>query len=402
MLHTSRLRASRRLTAIAAIAAAAGLGACGSATTPGAAPSSGGSGSATPTLASATTVTTPSSVTTTTATAPSSAPSATLPATSAPPAPGSIDTSLADPAKLVLHDVTEPCPDLDDRVDIDATSMAESARLEPLLAQVLHYGSQHADVFGGYALHWVATDRAEAVAAFVGDLDAHRQALQEFAEDADDLVVCQVAVNEATADALTVRLGDELRSTGGGGYGRTLGGATVILPANALAKAADLKARYGDAIKLTVGMFPYPLAGAEARCEELPATEVIDGLKITISDPGAPVAGNAFGAETQLTVEVHNTGTAPVRVGGGTAAGSILDAHGKVVSAVPPHDDMAAVPIVIDPGGSAELPVNVTIASCDPALGYVVPPGEYMLVATLDDADRGALRSEPLTITVGS
>jgi hypothetical protein len=54
---------------------------------------------------------------------------------------------------------------------------AESSRLEPMLGQVLAYGMQHADQFGGYGLVWQSADDASVFISFTKNVGEHRAAL---------------------------------------------------------------------------------------------------------------------------------------------------------------------------------------------------------------------------------
>ena len=55
--------------------------------------------------------------------------------------------------------------------------VSEASRLEPVLGQLLAYGSERPDVFGSYGVVWHDDGTASAFASFVGDLDGHRAAL---------------------------------------------------------------------------------------------------------------------------------------------------------------------------------------------------------------------------------
>ena len=73
----------------------------------------------------------------------------------------------------------------------------------------------------------------------------------------------------------------------------------------------------------------------------------------------------------ELTLTHTNVGDVPISFGSGTARGTILDDDGRVVGASD-HLGLPAVGIGVElePGESSELPLAVTTASWDPALGY--------------------------------
>ena len=77
--------------------------------------------------------------------------------------------------------------------------LAEAPRLEPMLGQVLAYGTQHSDQFGSYGLIWHEDGSASVFVSFTADLNVHRSASRRPSTIPDDSIVCQVAVNEATA-----------------------------------------------------------------------------------------------------------------------------------------------------------------------------------------------------------
>ena len=54
-------------------------------------------------------------------------------------------------------------------------------------------------------------------------------------------------------------------------------------------------------------------------------------------------------------------------------------------------------------GESMDLPLVVSTASCDPELGHRLPPGDYLLAASVQhsNGDVMTLRSPPIPITIG-
>ena len=106
----------------------------------------------------------------------------------------------------------------------------------------------------------------------------------------------------------------------------------------------------------------------------------------------------------ELTVTLTNDGQLPIRFARGTAVGIVLDATGNVVSA-PASAVVGDVGIAVDlaAGESMDLPLVVSTASCDPELGYRLPPGDYLLAASVQhsNGDVMTLRSPPIPITIG-
>lgn len=271
-----------------------------------------------------------------------------------------------------------------------------------MLGQVLAYGSRHPDEFGSYGLVWHAGGDASVFVSFTGHLDDHRNALAAIVESPDELIVCQVALPGDVAQALQAQLADQLE----GRFlsiGQGTGAIEVVLASDEAALAGDLHARYGDAIELTVGALAYPIEEAVSVCGDPPAGNTVPGLVIEIVRPVEPISAPGLDP-ADLTVTLTNVGASPIRFNSGVATGTILDTNGNVVNSntLP----LAALGIQIDlaPGASTELPLLVSTASCDPTLGYTLPPGTYQLVAAVPhiDGEVTTLGSEPTSIAISS
>lgn len=342
-----------------------------------------------------------------------------MPATTIVPAPGPGDE---DGSPIEPTPVTEPCP----TSAPDATTagsggqdamLDEQFRLEPMLGQVMGYLAEHPGVAGRADMVWHGPGDASVFVSFVGDLEPHRTALRAGVGFPDELIVCQTSLNQDDARRLEARLTDEFAGSFVS-LGQGANGITVGLPATAVDVAADLDARYGDAVSLTVGALAYPIQTASAVCPDPTPERSLPDLDIAIAPPAGPLEPDELG---QLPAEVTltNTGSAPVRFSSGAASGEVRDAQGRVVAAQVLGVADVAIGVDLAPGESTTLALSVNVASCDPALGYALAPGEYELVAVVaylpdlgksdgaaaDDAgggDRsgGDLTSPPLTFTL--
>lgn len=298
--------------------------------------------------------------------------------------------------------VSEPCPRSSELSDAGADMAAEASRLEPMIGQVLAYGSQHPEQFGSYGLIWHDGGDASVFISFTSELAEHRQTLAGMVPFPEELIVCQVAVSGSDSEAIQAQLVDELE----GRYlsiGLGVDGLAVTLAADEAELAADLQARYGDAINLYVGVLAYPLDEATSACADPPAEREVPGLSITIEPPDVPIA--AAGTQpANLTVTVTNAGDTPIQFSSGTAIGTLLDSDGRVVNSNQISVADVGIEVDLQPGASTDLPLLVTTASCDPALGYIVPPGEYRLITEIlhADGDLTYLSSQPAVVTVGS
>jgi hypothetical protein len=147
--------------------------------------------------------------------------------------------------------VTEPCPGSSSGPDGTADMQTEVARLEPMLGQVLAYGGQHPDEFGSYGLIWHGVNDASVFISFTSNLDGHRDALNDLVSYPNELIVCQVAVTGEVARALTAKLTDDLQGHFQS-VGLGMGGVEIVLMPGEQTLAAELVAKYGDAVDVTV------------------------------------------------------------------------------------------------------------------------------------------------------
>ena len=169
--------------------------------------------------------------------------------------------------------------------------------------------------------------------------------------------------------------------------------------------ARQIHATYGDAVEITVGMFPYPPpAQAERGCRNfaevtrdhapLTASVAVDGevragsfyrgtVRLTNASPGAYqlLTSSSFSLFLFRPGEAH-----PIGVSEGITMGT---GFGRELL----------------PGESIDFEAGGGTASCDLALGYMLPLGRYDVRALIDfqpsRAEEGAyFWSEPATIDV--
>lgn len=318
------------------------------------------------------------------------------------PEPG--DADYVTVTAVDAGEVDEPCP-VDEPVDMNATESSimfdETSRLEPMLGAVLQYGSEHQDVFGGYGLHWHSSGDASVFASFTGDLAEHRAALTELVEYPDELIVCQAPASEADRNAIQATLIEELRGRfteiGSGGKA---GAVIVGLNPTEESLAAELVERYGPAVDLTVGALKYPLADAVADCGPALEPSLIDGLEIKILNTAEPVEVTEAGT-IALTIQLTNTGDQSIRFDSGHPSTMITDAHGEARTRDTRSVADVGIVIALEPGASQNFDVDVSLASCDPAVGYLLPPGDHFLVVSFYNGQtQSNMNSGPLPITI--
>lgn len=305
-----------------------------------------------------------------------------------PPPPGVPYT----PATLELSDadLDEPfCPERSDQgpgaSDGDPhTLVAEATRLEPMLGVVLAYGTEHADSFGSYGLHWHTSDDASVYISFTQNIATHRAALLELVPLPEELIVCRAAISGDDVRVLHQELVQDLEGRFthvGMGNGRV----TVGLYAPDEAIAADLVARYGDAVEVTVGMFPYPMPDPlpESLCEPIAAPA--PGLELASARGGSESVALGDVTTEALDLTLTNTTETTIEFIHGVWIGR-LTRRGDTLSAAHFVGSVAAIgyTLTLEPGDSEAVSVSIPTASCDPAVGYQVPPDDYDLYIVVD------------------
>jgi hypothetical protein len=171
-----------------------------------------------------------------------------------------------------------------------------------------------------------------------------------------------------------------------------------------VAAAADLVARYGAKVQVTVGLFPYPAPSDGTNVCAARVGPLVDhgALRATIEMSSHTVGHEvAFAATVRLTntgpvplaVETGQPlliflfepdGTIPVGVGAGAIAGTGLGFQ-------------------LEPGGSSSIPATGGTSSCDLRLGYELPDGPYVARAAVEidqasssgDMAQGVFLSDP-------
>ncbi len=151
---------------------------------------------------------------------------------------------------IVPVHVTQPCPSSQ---PAEGNSMiAEATGLEPMLGQVLDYGTRHGDEFGSYGLVWHANDDASVFISFTNHINYHRDALNQTVAHPDELIVCQTAVTADVARALFAKLSDDLMPAQAASRGLGADGVEVTLMPGNETLADELETRYGDAVHVTI------------------------------------------------------------------------------------------------------------------------------------------------------
>lgn len=258
--------------------------------------------------------------------------------------------------------------------------------------RITEYGQRHAESYTGMRYEGVR------LVALFTDPDAHRDAIAALIEHPDRVDLRTAPYSRTTLDAAYAYVRDALERERGAwtSYGPGLAAVPVNLRGGYDTLAADLFARFGDKLSITIGGHTYPLSHAAPR----PARRLPES---TVSLPHArfDVAPDAdeyrIPSVIRGKVRITNVGSGErLRFyTGATLIGCLCDDSGYVVGVY--HGEHVLVGALVDlaVGESCELDFVAGMDSVDPAVGTVVPPGTYSLVLVIDmAADRQRFRDE--------
>jgi hypothetical protein len=230
-------------------------------------------------------------------------------------------------------------------------------------------------------------DDPRVVIGFTAHLADHRQALRALVADPDRVLVCQVRHSQAEVATVVAEL--QARGTSDQSAIRELSGgqgaAQVILASDQEPLAAELVARYGDLVTITVGNFPYPMptdrSALPIGCGNADATgpSSSGGLRATLA-LDAPTARS--GSTITATVTLTNTGTSPASWTGGQPLTGSLVRRGTADIVATFNGSIAGTGdgAELQPGETHTIKAMIGTDSCDPALGYSLPPGDYDVI----------------------
>jgi hypothetical protein len=331
--------------------------------------------------------------------------SSSAPGTSAPPAPGE---TIAGCPNFVEVVETGPLPG-DDGTE-DGPVAREQERLEADVEAAQAYGAQHPDEFG--SIRFENGPRVRIVIAFTGHLAEHCAALREllaFPEEFELTLQERTAIDLQELQQEIVDLAQPFLLSAGSGGGS--GVIEVGLRANGEDMARQLVERYGDAVHVTVGLLSYP---DRTRPDGLTTcSPAMGSLREDTPLRATLVLGSSTvksGADFQATVRVVNLGIGDFDFQSGSPATALVYApHGtEAIGAYTSGIAGVGLGQILGPLESVDVDVVGGTASCDPALGYALPPGQYEVRAVVDvltmhdnaPTDIAYLLSEPATLTI--
>jgi hypothetical protein len=264
----------------------------------------------------------------------------------------------------------------------DGPLAREQRRLDEDAQAAVAYGAAHPDEFG--SVRYENGPRVRIVIGFTARIEEHCAALRAILEYPDEFEMFR---QEAT-EARLMEVQQEIIDMAGGsviGIGTGPDRLDVQLRADGEAVAAEILEAYRGLVTIQVGMLPYPdpFAGGPV-CRPLPGP-ILEGsvFAVTIRFAAATVRS---GADFQATATVTNTGPVGTTLETGQPLTALVFGSGTdrlvggftgILAGTGFGGDLA-------PGEGLEIDVLGSTASCEPGLGYAIPPGQYDVRVLLD------------------
>lgn len=262
----------------------------------------------------------------------------------------------------------------------------EQGRLMGDAEAAQEYGAANPDEFA--SLRFENGPRVRIVIAFTGHIAEHCAALRGLLAFPDEFELILQERTEADLLAMQQEIIDLARpflvSAGSGG---ATGVIEVGLRANGEAMARQLVERYGDAVNVTVGLLSYPdrtrpdgLTTCPPAMGSLRGDSPLRGTLILGS------SSTASGADFKATVAVMNLGIGDFDFQSGSPATALVYRPGESEAIGGYTGGIAGVGLgrKLAPLETVDIEVLGGTASCDPALGYALPPGSYEARAIVD------------------
>jgi hypothetical protein len=280
----------------------------------------------------------------------------------------------------------------------------EHGKLRHDVDVVRAYGEAHPDAWVG--LRFENEPSVRIVALFVGDdLRPHEEALRDLVEHPDQLELRPspyplTRLEEIKADIHALAASGESGRFKQWGVGQ--GTVMVQLRASEEPLAAKLHERYGGAVELTVGLFPYPDLPPFHSLLEPPGGQA-PPLPLDLADVSVPSGLTIRSGEDLMSVLVthnHTDDELVVETNGQVTARVMDPDTGRCVGGFTGAQHMPLILFRIPPHGTVDVPMLIGTASFDPELGYAVPPGRWLIEVTLRITDRGDFRTPLLPIGI--
>jgi hypothetical protein len=340
---------------------------------------------------------------------PSQTPPAASETPSASPDPTGGSAGMAGCPNFVEVVETGPVPG-DNGAEDGPVAQAQN-RLQDDAEAAQEYGAAHPDEFA--SLRFENGPRVRLVIAFTGHIAEHCAALRDLMAFPDDFELILEKRTEADLRAIQEEIVNRARpflvSAGSGG---ATGVVEVGLRANGEGMARQIVEEYGDAVHVTVGLLSYPdrtRADGLTTCGPANGTLALDSpLRGTLVLEPISVSS---GADFDAKVRVVNVGVGDFAFESGSPATALVFAPGgsEPVGTFTGGIGGVGLSRVLGPRDSVDIDVLGGTASCDPALGYALPPGQYEVRAIVDvltmhdnaPTEIEYILSDPAPLTIG-
>ena len=161
--------------------------------------------------------------------------------------------------------------------------------------------------------------------------------------------------------------------------------------------AEDLHQRFGDDVKLVVGLGPYPEPQVRRQVNVPEDIPDMDPTLMSVDLVSPITVASSSTVRGELRVENMSAESIVILTNGGVTAQVIDPRTGVVVGGFVGWQTMPGVYFRAAAGENVVVPVLVGTASFVPELGEAVPPGEWAIQATLVIADDKAAGWQQLT-----
>jgi hypothetical protein len=281
-------------------------------------------------------------------------------------------------------------------------SMAQFELLDDLDV-VRQFGERHPDAF--VTVWFENTPTVRLVALLQGDdVAEHESELRQGVAYPDRLEVRRSQWSKS--DRRNVRaLLQECASDAIASMGDGRGVLRVQLWADQADRAEEICQRFGAAVSVTIGMFPYPDRFARPDRDsgtalDEPPPQHLAALPETVRVEPTEKLVVRSGAHLRTTIRVHNDSTLDVAANtNGQINGTVV--HPDTGQRVGCYEGAQLMPLVrfdVPPGSTSEIPLLLGTASTRPELGWAVPPGPWAVRLVLSYDGEGAVRILPLEI----
>jgi hypothetical protein len=281
-------------------------------------------------------------------------------------------------------------------------SMAQFELLDDLDV-VRQFGERHPDAF--VTVWFENTPTVRLVALLSGDDVAdHESELRQGVAYPDRLEVRRSKWSKSDRRNVRAAL-QECASDAIASMGDGRGVLRVQLWADQADRAEEICQRFGAAVSVTIGMFPYPDRFARPDRDsgtalDEPPPQHLATLPETVRVEPTEKLVIRSGAHLRTVIRVRNDSTTDVAANtNGQINGTVV--HPDTGQRVGCYEGAQLMPLVrfdVPPGSTSEIPLLVGTASTKPELGWAVPPGPWAVRLVLSYDGEGAVRILPLEI----